>query len=199
MLHKIKSLFLSILGFGLGFSIIYSVSNELSIERDPASLDSKLNKIVGLDRETLKSDLRKKFTIRAIDDGSEKTISFEGFSSAICNKYSEVVLVFSGEGIMVAGQSTEMKITAPCHAAQDPAEMAAIKVPIQKILNEEPRDAEFSFFGYKEKISFVSVADEWPRTWVLKKVEFKGQNQESKIVQWDGQFSEEEAPIVLEF
>ena len=199
MAHKIKSIFFTALTFCLGFAVIYSVTSNLSADRDPASVHDKMNILAGLSKEDLQKELKKTIKITPIDNGAEKAISFEGFSSHLCNQYPEVELEFYGEGVSVAGEPTVMKVKAPCQPAQDPAELAAIRIPVQKILAQKPHDAEFSFTGFSGKISFERSADEWPRTWVLRKVEFKNDKKESKVVQLKGASLNGEAPVVLEF
>lgn len=65
-----------------------------------------------------------------------------------------------------------MRVTAPCQVGQDPAEIAAIVLPIQEILKQKPRDAEFSFSGFSGHYHFSSVTDSWPQVWVLRSVYF---------------------------
>jgi hypothetical protein len=195
--QKLKSVILSVLFFAVGFSIFFSIANNVSIRRDPASLNEKMNSISGLDRAQLKSELEKKIKIRSISNGTEKTIVLEGFSSNLCKQYENVQLIFTAEGVSVAGEPTQMKINSPCEAAQDPAEMASIRIPVEKIMNSKPRDAEFSFLGYNSKFTFSKSADEWPHVWVLSSFEFVSVTGPSKLVKLQGE--DHSAPIVLEF
>ncbi len=195
--QKLKSVILSVLFFAVGFSIFFSIANNVSIQRDPASLNEKMNSISGLDRSQLKSELEKKIKIRNISNGTEKTIVLEGFSSNLCKQYENVQLIFTAEGVSVAGEPTQMKINSPCEAAQDPAEMASIRIPVEKIMNSKPRDAEFSFLGYNSKFTFSKSADEWPHVWVLSSFEFVSVTGPSKLVKLQGE--DHSAPIVLEF
>lgn len=199
MSQKTKSLFLSALTFCLGFAVIFSVTSNLSPERDPASVHQKMNALAGLSNEELQKELKRTIKITPVDNGAEKAILFEGFSSNLCQKYPEVELEFFAEGVSVAGEPTLMKIKSPCLPAQDPAEMAAIRLPVSQILAEKPRDAEFSFTGFNGKVSFQRSADEWPKTWILKKVEFKNNQNTNKVVDLKGVSSFEETPVVLEF
>jgi hypothetical protein len=195
--QKLKSVLLSTLFFAVGFSIFFSISNNIAIQRDPASLNLKMNTLAGLNRDQLQTEIAKKVRFTTLDNGKEKTVVLEGFSSNLCKQFQNVELTFMAEGVSVAGEPTTMKINSPCEAAQDPAEMASIRIPVEKIMNEKPRDAEFSFLGYNSKFTFSKSADEWPRTWVLTSFEFLSVTGSSKIVQL---FDESrQNPIVLEF
>ncbi len=195
--QKIKSVFFFSLCFSLGLSVFYSIAQNAAVQRDPASLNEKMNTISGLDHDQLKLEIEKKVRITTINNGSEKTVVLQGFSSNLCKQYQNVQLIFTAEGISVAGEPTQMKINSPCEAAQDPAEMASIRIPIAKILSEKPRDAEFSFLGYNSKFTFSRAADEWPHTWFLSSFEFISVGGKSKFVKLLD--SDSKNPIVLEF
>lgn len=195
--HKLKSVVLSALFFAVGFSIFFSISNNIAIQRDPAALNEKMNAISGLDHDQLKAEIEKKVRFTTINNGSEKTIVLQGFSSNLCKQFQNIELTFVAEGVSVAGEPTKMKISSPCEAAQDPAEMASIRIPVEKIMNEKPRDAEFSFTGYNSKFTFTQSADEWPHVWILSSFEFLSATGQSKLVKLLG--PDHSKPIVLEF
>ncbi len=196
-IQKFKSVALSLLFFVLGFSLFYSIANNVATQRDPASLNEKMNTLSGLDHDQLKSEIAKKIHVTTVLNGKEKAIILQGFSSNLCKQYQNVQLTFTAEGVSVAGEPTQMKINSPCEAAQDPAEMASIRIPIEKIMNEKPRDAEFSFAGYNSKFTFTSAADEWPHVWVLSSFEFLSVGGKSKLVKLQDEHRSN--PIILEF
>ena len=110
----------------------------------------------------------------------------------------------------VDGEATKMKVSAPCQAGQDPAEIAAIILPIQEILKQKPRDAEFSFNGFLGRYQFSSVTDSWPQVWVLRSVRFTNPTTSApsepgldiaspRIIQFTKTATAESQPIVLEF
>ena len=195
--QKLKSVVLSALFFAVGFSVFFSIANNVAIQRDPASLNEKMNTLSGLDRDQLKSEIEKKVRFTTINNGKEKTIVLQGFSSNLCQQFQNVELTFIAEGVSVAGEPAKMKINSPCEAAQDPAEMASIRIPIEKIMSEKPRDAEFSFIGYNSKFTFSKSADEWPHVWILSSFEFISVSGKSKLVKLLDE--NRTTPIVLEF
>ena len=203
MTEKIKNIGFFILCFSLGLAFFYSISENLAVQRDPATIDGKIFQITNLNSEQIKVQLQKKIKVTPTING-KKTISFAGFSSALCKTYPSIEVEFAAEGIAVAGEAPLMKIKAPCEEAQDPTEIAALILPIDKILNQKPRNAEYSFDGYNAVISFMNSADEWPRQWVLKRVEFKnndGHNKSADFYRSPASVGETSAdqPIVLEF
>lgn len=192
-----KSLILFFVFFVAGISIVYKYSDRIFVDREIASIqNSKLNNISFLDQESLKQELNKKIKIYTMLAEKEKVIALEGFSSQLCKTFSKVELFFDAYGVSVSGEPTQFKITADCIPAQDPAEIASIKIPYGKLLNEKPRNAEFKFSGYQASFQFINSENEVIKTWILNKLVFKS-NTESKIVQIDR--SQNEQPIVMEF
>jgi hypothetical protein len=198
---KISSTLFGVVAFLMGIGAFYAVYTGTTGKRDPAAIQGKVFQITTLTSEEIKNQLQNKIVVTPTFEG-KKSIAFSGFSSALCKTYSSVEMEFAAEGISVAGEAPTMKITHPCEAAQDPAEMASISLPIEKILGEKPRNAEFSFDGYKAVVTFTNSADEWPRQWILKRVEFKTSNGENKSASFNrspASVTEGEQPIVLEF
>lgn len=197
----INSLLLTVATFVLGFGAFYMIKTNTFGKRDPAAIQGKVFQISTLTSDEIKTQLQNKIVVSPTVEG-KKSIAFTGFSSGLCKIYSSVEIVFAAEGVAVAGEAPTMKITHPCEAAQDPAEMASISLPIEKILGEKPRNAEFTFDGYKAVVTFANSADEWPRQWILKRVEFKNTNGENKSASFNrspASVTDGEQPIVLEF
>ena len=200
-IKKLKSVFVLVCSFTLGLGIFFSTFNKVTKKRDPAALNGKIYQISDLTNEEIKAQLHQKIKINPTVDGL-KSISFSGFSSALCKSYSNIEVEFSAEGVMVAGEPPAMKVSYPCEAGQDPAEMASLNLPIGKILSEKPRNAEFKFDGYNAVITTLNSADEWPRQWVLKRVEFKNlTGGENKLVNFNRApaSATDDRPIVIEF
>ena len=198
---KLKSLIVLVFSFFLGLGAFYSVYNSSLTHRDPAALNGKVFQITNLTSDEIKAQLQKKIKVTPTLAG-QKSISFSGFSSSLCKTYPSIEVEFSAEGVSVGGEAPTMKITYPCEGGQDPAEMASINLPIDKILHEKPRNAEFIFDGYKAVVTLNNSADEWPRQWVLKRVEFKNINGENKSASFNrspASVNEGEQPIILEF
>ncbi|MFZ3229853.1 MAG: hypothetical protein WA160_06590 [Pseudobdellovibrio sp.] len=201
---KIKVIVFFGLCFSLGLSVFFSNSDDYSVQRDPASINGKLFQISSLSSDQIKKQLTNTLHIQPTLAG-QKTVRLEGFSSALCKAYETIELQFVADGIAVAGEAPEMIIKTPCEAGQDPAEMASILIPVDRILSDKPRNAEFHFDGFKSKFEFAHSPDSWPRTWVLKTVSFKSSSGKNKIVHLDknenGEFFAKSAEqiIVLEF
>ncbi len=92
--------------------------------------------------------------------GGEKTFA--------CQKYSRVVLSFLGEGVAVAGEQPLMEVEGGCEISSDINSIAAIWIPVSKILGEPVGDGEFDFREDKvAKLKFAHVSDQWPKLWRL--------------------------------
>ncbi|MBC7420428.1 MAG: hypothetical protein H7328_06830 [Bdellovibrio sp.] len=201
MLSKLKTFGFFILCFGLGISVFFSISEKFDIARDPASIDGKVFQISTLSSEQIKAQLSQKIKVRTTADG-KKSIQFSGFSSALCKTYPEIEMEFQAEGVAVAGETPIMKVTSPCQPGQDPADMAAIFLPIENLLKEKPRSAEYKFAGFVAKVEFKNASDEWPREWVLTKVLFKNNFGNDKSVFFERTLAADhsgEHPIILNF
>lgn len=201
MSSNLKAAFLFVFCFGFGLTAFYSVSKNSAAPRDPAAIGSKVFQITSLSSEQIRDHLVQKIKVFPTMEG-KKAIQFSGFSSALCKLYPEVEMQFQAEGVAVAGEAPVMKITSPCEIGQDPAEMASIQLPIEKILAEKPRNAEFVFDGFSAKVSFTNSADEWPRQWTLKSVQFKDASGNYKSASFERKVASEnrsERPVVLEF
>ncbi len=202
MVSNIKSAGLFVLCFGITLATYFKIVEKNAVSRDPAALNGKVYQIANLSSEQIRIQLQKKIKVTPTIDG-KKAILFSGFSSALCKTYSTISIEFLAEGVSVAGEAPQMKITAPCTEGQDPAEIASINLAITKILNEKPRDAEYNFDGFNGVVSFKNSSDEWPRQWVLKRVEFKNTTGETKSAEFTRAPASAEAtddkPIVLEF
>jgi hypothetical protein len=168
--------------FSLGLSIFFHVSEDLAIQRDPASINGKVFQISALSHAQIQKQISQNIKIMPTLDG-KKSVRLDGFSAALCKSYPTVELKFVADGVAVAGAFPEMIVKAPCEAGQDPAEMASIIIPIERLLAEKPRNAEFHFDGFTSKFAFTNSSDVWPRTWVLNSVLFKSDIGQNKLVQ----------------
>ena len=189
-----------VLSFATGVAVFSSNFTEQTKDRNPAAISGKVFQISSLSSDEIKSQLQKKMKVTPTIEG-QKTITFNCFSSALCKTYKTIEVELVAEGVSVGGAPPQMKISYPCEAGQDPAELAAIQLPVGRILGEKPRSAEFKFEGYNGVVTLTNSADEWPRQWVIQGVEFKAAEGENKRVNFNrGPASvETEKPIVLEF
>lgn len=203
MKKNMFGLVVSVAGFCFGFAVFKISASVLKTERDPAAINGKVYEISNLSADEIRTQIQKKFAVDATDHGL-KRVALNGFSSAICKTYSNIEVEFVAEGVSVAGEPTIMKISQPCEAStKDPSEIAAFVLPIDQLLKAKPGNSTYQFEGHKPVISLQNSADEWPHTWVLRKVEFKNATgTDSKQAQFGrSPASTEEAvkPIVLEF
>lgn len=200
MFATIKNIGFTVLCFSLGLSLFWSIYQRPGNQRDPASADRKVLHLTAMSPEEIQQQLRSKIKVHPTTNG-EKAISFSGFSAALCNTYPTIEVEFTAEGMSVAGEAPAMTIAAPCRASTgDASQMAPITFPIAKITGEKPRNAEYSYNGYESTVAFRNSGDEWPKTWVLKRVEFKnGGGGENKMASFNRAPASTEKPIVLEF
>ena len=193
----VKSLILFFIFFVAGIGLVYKVTDQIFVDREVASINkSNSSNSNFLSEDSLQKELNSKIKIYTLVAEKEKIVTLEGFSSQLCKTFPQVELVFEAYGVSVSGEPTQFKVSADCIPAQDPAEIASIRIPYGKLLNEKPRNAEFKFSGYQASFQFINSDNEVIKTWILNKIVFKS-NRDSKIVQIDR--SQNEQPIVMEF
>ena len=198
MKNNLKILSLLGLGFCFGLTAVITNYTATHTQRDPAAINGKIFQISNLSSSEIRAQLQNKIKVNPTVQG-EKSVALNGLSSGLCKTYSSIEMEFVAEGISVAGDPPIMKISYPCTAGQDPAEIAPMQLSVQRLLGEKPRNAEFKFDGYNATVTLQNSADEWPRQWVLKQVEFKGAGA-SKQVSFDrAPASAGSQPIVFEF
>lgn len=86
-----------------------------------------------------------------------------------CQHYSRVILSFQGEGMSVGGELPKMEVEGGCEISSDINSIAAVWIPVARILGEPVADGEFDFReGHPAKLKFANVSDQWPKLWQLK-------------------------------
>ncbi len=202
MKKNMFGLVISLAGFIFGFTVVKISSSVLKTERDPAAINVKIFEISNLTADEIRNQIQKKIVIDPTDNGL-KRLALAGFSSSICKTYSSIEVELVAEGVSVAGEPTVLKISQPCEASQkDPSEMAAFLIPIDQLLKTKPSNTVYQFEGHKSVMTLVNSADEWPHTWVLRKVEFRNATgSDSKQAQFGRSPASADSaqPIVLEF
>lgn len=93
----------------------------------------------------------------------------EGEKVFACQKYSRIILSFEGDGVAVSGELPQMEVEGNCEISNDINSIAAVWIPVSKIMGEPVADGEFDFReGHPAKLKFAHVSDQWPKTWMLK-------------------------------
>lgn len=203
MIKKLTGVAISLFGFVCGFGVFKYSAAVLQTPRDPAALNGKVYEIKNLSSDEIRNQIQKKLVINPTDHGQKK-LALNGFSSAICKTYSNIEVELVAEGVSVAGEPPVLKISQPCEAStQDPAEMAALVLPVDQLLKSKPTNTQYQFDGYKPVISLANSADEWPHTWILRKIEFKNaggaDTKEVHFGRAPASAEPQAQPIVLEF
>lgn len=108
----------------------------------------------------------------------------EGNKIFACQKYKRIELVFEGDGSAVAGQLPSMEVEGDCQISADINKIAALWIPVQRILGESVGDGEFDFReGRPVKVRFANVSDSWPRLWRLQAVRLFSSEDRSEFVE----------------
>ncbi len=126
--------------------------------------------------------------------GSEKVFA--------CEQFSKVILVFEGEGMAVGGELPKMEVEGPCSMAADINAISPIWIPTSQFLKDKPFDGEYDFKeGHVSRLKFTNIADAWPKTWVLRSVQLKGDSDSLPEVTVVGRELETilEKPLIINF
>lgn len=198
---KLRPFIILFFFFFAGVLLVYKVSDQIIIDREIASINqNKISNLNFFNEKNIQNELYKKVKIYTLTTEKEKVVALDGFSSQLCKTFPKIELYFEAYGVSVSGDATQFKVSADCIPAQDPAEIARIKIPYEKLLSERPRNAEFKFSGYTESFEFINSEGEWNKTWLLSKIVFKSET-DSKIVKITPALNDRLniQPIVLEF
>lgn len=96
----------------------------------------------------------------------------DGEKEFACHRFSRVVLAFEGEGVAISGDLPQMEVEGQCEISKDINTMAAVWIPVSRILGEPVADGEFDFREDRpSKLKFVNVSERWPKIWKLKSVQ----------------------------
>lgn len=95
----------------------------------------------------------------------------EGQKEFACQHYSRVILQFEGEGVAVGGEPPKMEVEGACEISPDINAIAALWIPVSRIVGEPVADSEFDFReGHVARVKFANVSDQWPMLWQLRSV-----------------------------
>ena len=170
--------------FVAGLAHIHFTSVGSPIARDPAAIGKTFdfshlhgNQL----QEALKQRLVTGFSLKKSNEGAELGLGHfvyqddRGQRRLACQEFSKVIMTFEGEGSSVSGERPVMDIEGVCEYSPDMARINPLLIPIAKIVGEKPADGEFQFQENSlVTVRFTNVADEWPRTWILKSIKLDG-------------------------
>lgn len=172
---KFSSIVVLVVAFITGLFTFIAVLNKDLIARDPAAVHGKIFDLRSSNPDQLRQEVSNRLKIQtAIETNNfiSKAMLFSGLTAQICRSHDKIELEFLADGVSVGGEPTKLIVKTPCQSGQNPLEVGSIRFPIQEILLEKPRSAEFKFSGYPGTFQFLNVAETWPRTWVLGAVRF---------------------------
>lgn len=157
-----------------------TITGEFKSLRDPAAI-KKVYDFSNLEGADLDLAMKKRLVgdVRVVPGDREVGLelgqsvvrSEDGGKQFVCQKYSQVVMFFEGEGMAIGGESPKMEVEGQCEVSNDINRISAIWIPVQRIRGEPVADGEFDYRdGKPVKIRFANVSDEWPSSWRLKAV-----------------------------
>ncbi|MBC7754828.1 MAG: hypothetical protein H7Z71_11360, partial [Moraxellaceae bacterium] len=82
MSSNLKSAVFFTLCFSFGLALFFSISEDMAVQRDPASLDGKVFQLTSLSSSQIRNQLVKKIKIQSVVVG-EKSLQLSGFSSSL--------------------------------------------------------------------------------------------------------------------
>lgn len=125
-----------------------------------------------------------------------------GQKAFACQKYSQIVLEFEGDGSAVNGEKPKMEVEGSCEVSQnDINSTSPIWIPVAKILGEPVADGEFDFReNHPIKVRFANVNQEWPTAWKLKTVKMYDQGNSSQEFKIDErELQQMSKPLIVNF
>ena len=85
--------------------------------------------------------------------------------------FDRVEMTFVGTGISESGEQPVMIVDAKCSSGDSLKDLRTIWVPMQEIINSEPKDQELQYFGDQAvNIRLSQIPGQWPDAWALDSV-----------------------------
>jgi hypothetical protein len=188
-----------------------TIASQPSSSRDPAAI-KRVYDFSGLEGSALNYATKQRLLDGFKVIHEEKDIGLElghfvmkgkdGTKEFACQKYSKVVMTFAGEGSAQSGEMPTMEIEGTCEISPDINSIAAIWIPVARILGEPVADGEFDFReGRTSKLKFANVADQWPRIWQLRNLKLVDPTGENTEIFIEGKELREtiHRPLIIEF
>jgi hypothetical protein len=125
-----------------------------------------------------------------------------GQKTFACQKYSQIMLEFEGDGSAANGEKPKMEIEGTCEVSPtDINSTSPIWIPVNKILEEPVADGEFDFReGHPIKVRFSNVNQEWPLAWKLKSVKlFDQANSSTEFTIEEKELQQMSKPLIINF
>lgn len=205
--------------FVIGFSIVWIGSdkfhpmplanNDKKATRDPAAirknydfseLDGSALSAASKQRIIAGYNVRHEADSLGISLGNFVVRGANGEKEFACRRYQKITMAFSGEGVANAGEKPVMEVEGHCSVSEDINMIAALWVPVGRILGEPVGDGEFDFWEQNSvRIRFVNVVDQWPQQWALVKVKLSNDNNEEVVIEESDLHEMLDRPLVLEF
>ena len=123
-----------------------------------------------IDSEAEKERLCAKENIRAISS----TFGMIPKKTA-CQQYPKIQLTFSAEGEATNGEKRQLQVETPCEVSSDMSRTETAWIPWQQLSQETPFEGE-SQYNKPSKVGLktMNISDQWPKAWVLEKIEMLG-------------------------
>lgn len=103
-------------------------------------------------------------------------------STSVCTTYPDVEYEFAAADQASSGDPVLLTLGMSCEASRGGDRLKELEVPVEKILNQKPRDTEFLVFGkYTIKVKLSNISEEWPREWSLRSVRLYNDNTEIRV------------------
>ncbi len=98
----------------------------------------------------------------------------------ICQKYPQLEVELSAEGVVVSGMIPHILIQVPCRYEEGSEETSAIEIPIEQIKKLQPIDQKIDLAGggFAE---IKGLDDFWPEDWLVAKIKLQGLGAEKSI------------------
>ena len=144
---KFSSIVVLVVAFITGLFTFIAVLNKDLIARDPAAVHGKIFDLRSSNPDQLRQEVSNRLKIQtAIETNNfiSKAMLFSGLTAQICRSHDKIELEFLADGVSVGGEPTKLIVKTPCQSGQNPLEVGSIRFPIQEILLEKPRSAEFT-------------------------------------------------------
>lgn len=182
------------IGWWWGAMPIHSLDSFLE-SRNPANMEAQ-NDLSDFQGEELEQRTRSNLleNVRITKDQAGDNLGVEighfavrgenGEKELACGYFSQITLVFRGEGMASSGHPPEMVLSADCEISKDINRLKPLWVPYKKIRDEQARDSTITYDGYP-KIEFKNMSGDWPTSWYLNTVRLDNSEIPERVIEAD--------------
>ncbi len=114
--------------------------------------------------------------------------------------FDHIEIVFIGTGISEGDHPARMIVDSRCHSLKNLNLLETVWIPMQDIVNSEPKDQEMQVFGDDPiMVRLEEIPSQWPESWTLWTIRLYSENNPDESLALDTPLLKQARPKLLSF